>query len=81
MDIAYLASLTPPQIGVVLNVGSAHVGEFGSREAVATAKGELVESLPPADQGGVAVINADDELVAAMAGHPDHGRGHDARNR
>ncbi|MFC9617714.1 UDP-N-acetylmuramoyl-tripeptide--D-alanyl-D-alanine ligase [Streptomyces sp. NPDC056938] len=66
-DIAYLASLTPPQIGVVLNVGSAHVGEFGSREAIATAKGELVESLPPADQGGVAALNADDELVAAMA--------------
>ncbi|MGW8684581.1 UDP-N-acetylmuramoyl-tripeptide--D-alanyl-D-alanine ligase [Streptomyces sp. NPDC055817] len=66
-DIAYLASLTPPQIGVVLNVGSAHVGEFGSREAIATAKGELVESLPPADQGGVAVLNADDELVAAMS--------------
>ncbi|MGW3917309.1 UDP-N-acetylmuramoyl-tripeptide--D-alanyl-D-alanine ligase, partial [Streptomyces sp. NPDC005070] len=41
-DIAYLASLTPPQIGVVLNVGSAHVGEFGSREAIATAKAELV---------------------------------------
>ncbi|MFD7184745.1 UDP-N-acetylmuramoyl-tripeptide--D-alanyl-D-alanine ligase [Streptomyces sp. NPDC059904] len=66
-DIAYLASLTAPQIGVVLNVGSAHVGEFGSREAIATAKGELVDSLPPADQGGVAVLNADDELVAAMA--------------
>ncbi|MEV6653910.1 UDP-N-acetylmuramoyl-tripeptide--D-alanyl-D-alanine ligase [Streptomyces sp. NPDC051219] len=66
-DIAYLASLTPPQIGVVLNVGSAHVGEFGSREAIATAKGELVEALPAADQGGVAVLNADDELVAAMA--------------
>lgn len=66
-DIAYLASLTPPQIGVVLNVGSAHVGEFGSREAIATAKGELVEALPAADQGGVAILNADDELVAAMA--------------
>ncbi|WP_330481439.1 UDP-N-acetylmuramoyl-tripeptide--D-alanyl-D-alanine ligase [Streptomyces sp. NBC_00724] len=66
-DIAYLASLTPPQIGVVLNVGSAHVGEFGGREAIAMAKGELVESLPPAAEGGVAVLNADDELVAAMA--------------
>ncbi|MFF3617487.1 UDP-N-acetylmuramoyl-tripeptide--D-alanyl-D-alanine ligase [Streptomyces sp. NPDC002580] len=66
-DIAYLASLTPPQIGVVLNVGSAHVGEFGSREAIATAKAELVEALPAADQDGVAVLNADDELVAAMA--------------
>ncbi|MEU0632871.1 UDP-N-acetylmuramoyl-tripeptide--D-alanyl-D-alanine ligase [Streptomyces sp. NPDC005989] len=66
-DIAYLASLTPPQVGVVLNVGSAHVGEFGSREAIAAAKGELVEALPPAADGGVAVLNADDNLVAAMA--------------
>ena len=36
----------PPRIGVVLNVGSAHLGEFGSREAIAQAKGELVEALP-----------------------------------
>ena len=54
----------PPRIGVVLNVGHAHVGEFGSLDAVAEAKGELPEALP-AD--GVAVLNADDELVAAMA--------------
>lgn len=66
-DIAYLAGLTPPRVGVVLNVGSAHVGEFGSREAIAQAKGELVQALPPASEGGVAVLNADDELVAAMA--------------
>jgi UDP-N-acetylmuramoyl-tripeptide--D-alanyl-D-alanine ligase len=45
-------------------VGSAHLGEFGSREAIAQAKGELVEALPPE---GVAVLNADDHLVAAMA--------------
>jgi UDP-N-acetylmuramoyl-tripeptide--D-alanyl-D-alanine ligase len=62
--IRYLCELTPPRIGVVLNVGLAHVGEFGSRQAIAAAKGELVEALP-AD--GVAVLNADDPLVTAMA--------------
>jgi UDP-N-acetylmuramoyl-tripeptide--D-alanyl-D-alanine ligase len=61
--IAYLATLARPHIGVVLNVGAAHLGEFGSRAIVAQAKGELVEAL--ADDG-VAVLNADDELVAAM---------------
>jgi UDP-N-acetylmuramoyl-tripeptide--D-alanyl-D-alanine ligase len=64
--IRYLCGITPPRIGVVLNVGSAHVGEFGGREAIALAKGELVESLPAADDGGVAVLNADDPLVSAM---------------
>jgi UDP-N-acetylmuramoyl-tripeptide--D-alanyl-D-alanine ligase len=66
-DIAYLASLTPPSIGIVLNIGSAHVGEFGSREAIATAKSELVQALPAAADGGVAILNADDDLVAGMA--------------
>ncbi|MEE1928757.1 UDP-N-acetylmuramoyl-tripeptide--D-alanyl-D-alanine ligase [Streptomyces sp. TRM 70351] len=65
--IRYLAGLTPPRIGVVLNVGTAHIGEFGGREQIAEAKGELVESLPPAEEGGVAVLNADDPLVRAMA--------------
>ncbi|WP_408911596.1 UDP-N-acetylmuramoyl-tripeptide--D-alanyl-D-alanine ligase [Corynebacterium gottingense] len=65
--IAHLAKIAPPQIGVVLNVGSAHIGEFGSRENIALAKGELVEALPSAEEGGVAVLNADDDLVSAMA--------------
>lgn len=62
--VRYLCDIAPPRIGVVLNVGLAHVGEFGSREAIARAKGELVEALP---SDGLAVLNADDPLVAAMA--------------
>ncbi|MCP2169543.1 UDP-N-acetylmuramoyl-tripeptide--D-alanyl-D-alanine ligase [Goodfellowiella coeruleoviolacea] len=65
--IAALCRTAPPRIGAVLNVGSAHLGEFGSREGIARAKGELVEALPSAADGGVAVLNADDPLVAAMA--------------
>ena len=62
--VAWLTRIARPRIGVVLNVGTAHLGEFGSRENIALAKGELVEALP-AD--GVAVLNADDPLVLAMA--------------
>lgn len=61
--IEYLTRIAPPRIGVVLNVGTAHVGEFGGRENIARAKGELVEALP---EDGVAVLNADDPLVTAM---------------
>lgn len=64
--IAELTRLVPPDIAVVLNVGQAHLGEFGSREAIAEAKGELVQALGP---DGTAVLNAGDERVAAMARH------------
>jgi len=62
--IEYLCRIAPPQIGVVLNVGTAHVGEFGSKERIALAKGELVEALT---ETGLAVLNADDSLVAPMS--------------
>lgn len=65
--ISYLSRVAPPRIGVVLNVGTAHLGEFGSRAAIAQAKGELVEALPTATVGGIAVLNIDDPLVRAMA--------------
>lgn len=62
--IAELCSVAQPRVAAVLNVGTAHIGEFGSREAIARAKGEIVEALPG---DGTAVLNADDPLVAAMA--------------
>ena len=63
-NIAALAAIAPPAIGVVLNVGTAHLGEFGSREAIARTKSELPQAVP---RSGVAVLNVDDPAVAAMA--------------
>lgn len=62
--IRQLTGIAPPKIAAVLNVGSAHLGEFGSVAAIAQAKGELIEALP---DDGVAVLNANDSMVMAMA--------------
>ncbi len=62
--IARLCEVAPPRLGVVLSVGHAHAGEFGSIDEVARAKAELPAALPP---DGVALLNADDPRVLAMA--------------
>jgi len=64
-DLRASCSVAPPDISVVLNVGKAHIGEFGSQAGIAQAKGEIVEALR---EDGTAVLNADDPLVTAMAG-------------
>ena len=62
--IALLAGVARPDVGMVTNVGAAHLEMFGTREAVGEAKAELVEHLEP---DGVAVLNADDPVVRGFA--------------
>ncbi len=75
--IASLCEIAPPRIGAVLNVGHAHTGEFGGIEQVARAKGELPAALPAGAAGaagragGVAILNAGDPRVMAMAGRTE----------
>ncbi len=59
--IAFLCGIVQPDVAIVLNVGSAHLGEFGGRDGIAQAKGELVEAAR-----SLAVLNADDPYVLAM---------------
>ncbi|MEV0560314.1 UDP-N-acetylmuramoyl-tripeptide--D-alanyl-D-alanine ligase [Dactylosporangium sp. NPDC050588] len=62
--LRYLCDIAPPDVSVVVNVGTSHIAEFGSLEGTTLAKGELVEALRP---GGLAILNADDERVRSMA--------------
>ena len=64
-EIRMLCEIARPEVGVVTNVGPSHLERLGSLEAIAAAKAELPESLPP---HGFAIFNADDPLVLAMAG-------------
>ena len=85
-DITHLVRVARPRIGLVLNVGPAHILTLGGIEGVAKAKSEMVRDLPAAAQGGFALLNADDERVAAMARQTpatvmDYGTGPDAAVR
>ncbi len=63
-EIARLTEMAPPHIGVVLSVGLAHAGEFGSIETTFRTKSEMVRDLP---ETAVAVLNRDDPWVSRMA--------------
>jgi UDP-N-acetylmuramoyl-tripeptide--D-alanyl-D-alanine ligase len=63
-DIARLCEIARPNIGVVLTVGSAHIGEFGSQEAIAATKSELIQSL---DKDGIAILGTYDDYTPKMS--------------
>lgn len=70
-EIRTLCTLARPHIGIITNVGPSHLERLGTMERIAQAKGELVEALPSASDGGVAILNWDDERVRPMAEKTD----------
>ncbi|WXL25007.1 UDP-N-acetylmuramoyl-tripeptide--D-alanyl-D-alanine ligase [Ectopseudomonas mendocina] len=73
-EIAYTVALTKPQVALINNAGTAHVGEFGGPEKIVEAKGEILEGL---GEGGVAILNLDD---AAFATWQKRAQGHQVRS-
>ena len=63
-DISALARIAAPHVGAVLKVGNAHIGEFGSQEKIAAAKGELISALQP---GATAILGTYDSFTPKMA--------------
>lgn len=61
--IAHLCEIAAPDIAVLINIGTAHIGEVGSQEAIAQAKSEILSGMTV---DGVAVLNADDRLVMSL---------------
>jgi UDP-N-acetylmuramoyl-tripeptide--D-alanyl-D-alanine ligase len=66
-EIRLLCNLARPHIGVITNVSPVHLERLGTLDRIAKAKAELVEALPSAEEGGVAILNWDDDRVRAMA--------------
>ena len=66
-EISALAEIAVPHVGVVTDVGPVHLERLGTIERIAQAKAELPNALPPASEGGIAILNADDHRVLAMA--------------
>ncbi|MCJ7711854.1 MAG: UDP-N-acetylmuramoyl-tripeptide--D-alanyl-D-alanine ligase, partial [Chloroflexi bacterium] len=67
-EIRELADIGLPSIGIVTAIQPVHLSRIGSMDAIVDAKAELLEALPDAADGGIAILNADDPLVLGMAG-------------
>ena len=66
-EIAYLTRLAKPTMAVITNIGDAHIGNLGSKENILKAKCEIFEGL---SEGGIAVLNADDEYLRRLKDDP-----------
>jgi UDP-N-acetylmuramoyl-tripeptide--D-alanyl-D-alanine ligase len=66
-EISELARIALPAVGVVTNVGPSHLERLGTLERISQAKAELPRALPTTEEGGVAILNADDARVKSMA--------------
>jgi UDP-N-acetylmuramoyl-tripeptide--D-alanyl-D-alanine ligase len=66
-EITELVGIALPQTGIVTNIGPVHLERLGTIERIAQAKAELPQGLPSAEEGGIAILNADDERVRAMS--------------
>ncbi|WP_373480105.1 UDP-N-acetylmuramoyl-tripeptide--D-alanyl-D-alanine ligase [Geminocystis sp.] len=69
-EIALLTEIVNPNIGLITNVGTAHIGRLGSQEAIAKAKCELLEKM---NDSGVAILNGDNDLLIKTASKIWHG--------
>ncbi len=66
-EIADMCLLAQPHIGIVTNIGPSHLERLGTMEHIVEAKSELIRALPPAEAGGVAILNWDDARIRPMA--------------
>jgi UDP-N-acetylmuramoyl-tripeptide--D-alanyl-D-alanine ligase len=66
-EITQLAEIAMPQVGVLTNIGPTHLERLGTIERIAQAKAELPRALPSAEEGGIAILNADDKWIRPMA--------------
>ncbi len=66
-EIQRQCEIARPRIGIVTNVGPIHLERLGTMERITQAKAELIQALPSAEEGGVAILNWDDERVKQMA--------------
>lgn len=73
-EIEYLSGIVKPDIGVITNIGVAHMEKLGSRQGIFKAKMEITENISPAEEGGILVFAQDDEFLTKKRTAGDYGQ-------